>query len=598
MTQETIAENLVKTFHNVVSAEGDRPFLWSKKNGSYQAHSWIEVERDVALVANALFALGLSVGDRVLLVSENRPEWFISDMAVLTAGGITVPAYTTNTINDHRFLLDHSGASIAICSSGTPAQRLLQALEGHGSLKALLFMDDIGVRPELPFPVLTWTEVAELGRQGPGIDRSDEIGQDDLACFIYTSGTGGQPKGVMLSHGNILANVRGARELLKLVDVGDKDVFLSFLPLSHSYEHTAGQFFPMAVGAQIYYAESVESLSRNLAEARPTILPCVPRLYEVLRAKILAGVQRQGGLQEKLFNRTLLLGSKHYLTNGRLNPMETVLNLVLDRLVRRKVQERFGGRLKAMVSGGAPLNHEVGMFFVSLGLPVLQGYGQTEASPVISANVPGKARIDSVGPPLDGVELKIADDGEILIRGANVMKGYWRDEEATASAIVDGWLHTGDVGEFDDQGRLRITDRKKDIIVNSGGDNISPQRVEGIALLETEIGQILVYGDRRPYLVALVVADKDYSAEFAKRHGLENTPAVLRENEEFRDLMANAMKRVNAGLSNIERIRRYHLMPTPFTVDNGMMTPTLKLRRPIIINRFQETIENLYNTGK
>ena len=598
VSSDAIADNLVKTFHNVVANEGDRPFLWAKKDGAYASMSWNEVARDVSVIANALYALGLEKDDRVLLVSENRPEWFISDVAVLKAGGITVPAYTTNTVDGHSFLLEHSGAVIAICSSRSLANRLIPAIERTGGLKALLFLDEIEDRPRLEIPVLTWRETLELGRDSRSIDRSDELGKDDLACFIYTSGTGGQPKGVMLSHGNILANVRGARELLKLVHVGEQDVFLSFLPLSHSYEHTAGQFFPMSVGAQIYYAEGVEALSGNLVEARPTVLPCVPRLYEVLRARIMAGVKREGGMKAKLFNMALELGKQNYETGGRLSPGKFILHRVLDRIVRKKVRERFGGRLKAMVSGGAPLNFEVGLFFQALGLPVLQGYGQTEASPVISANVPGRASIETVGPPLAGVEVRIADDGEILVRGENVMKGYWRDDEATAATIIDGWLHTGDIGDIDLHGRLRITDRKKDIIVNSGGDNISPQRVEGIVMLEPEIGQILVYGDKRPYLVALVVADREISHAFARQHGLENDPAILREYPEFRDMVALAMKRANANLSTIERIRRYHLMHEPFTVDNGMMTPTLKLRRPIIIERLSETIEDLYKSGK
>ncbi|MEZ5826080.1 MAG: AMP-dependent synthetase/ligase [Geminicoccaceae bacterium] len=598
MSSDALAENLVATFHNVVAVEKDRPFLWAKKDGAYRSMSWNEVARDVTLVASALHALGLERGDRVLLVAENRPEWFISDLAVLQAGGITVPAYTTNTVNDHAFLIEHSGATIAICSSQALAKRLVPAIKRTDTIKALIFFEEFEDRPDMGFPVVNWKEMLELGQDSRMVDKSRDLRKDDLACFIYTSGTGGQPKGVMLSHGNILANIRGARELLKMVNVGDKDVFLSFLPLSHSYEHTAGQFFPMSVGAQIYYAEGVETLSNNLVEARPTILPCVPRLYEVLRARIMAGVKRQGGMKEKLFDMAVELGRQYYEKEGRISFGKLIAHKALDPLVRKKVQERFGGRLKAMVSGGAPLNYEVGLFFHALGLPVLQGYGQTEASPVISANVPGRSKIETVGPALAGVEVKIADDGEILVRGENVMKGYWKDEEATAAAISGGWLHTGDIGELDDAGRLRITDRKKDLIVNSGGDNISPQRVEGIVLLEPEIGQILVYGDKRPYLVALVVADKDVSQAFARKHKLENNPAVLREHPDFREMIALAMKRANTHLSTIERIRRYHLMNEPFTVDNGMMTPTLKLRRPIIIERLSQTIENLYTSGK
>ena len=598
MRDDLLGKNLLETFHNVAAQEGDRPFLWAKIEGEYRPWSWRRVGEEVAGIANALAAKGLEKGDRVLLVSENRPEWCIADLAIMTAGGITVPAYTTNTTADHAFLLGHSDATMAICSNRSLAEKLAPALKDRPETKALIHFDAIGDIEGFRGETLSWSEALALGSSSPTVDVRDQLSGDDLACFIYTSGTGGQPKGVMLSHANIIANVKGARALLKLVNVGDQDIFLSFLPLSHSYEHTAGQFFPMAVGAQIYYADGVDSLSANLLEARPTILPCVPRLYEVLRMKILSGVRRQGGMKAKLFNHALELGSRRYQADGKLPLHLWPLDKVLDLLVREKVKERFGGRLKAMVSGGAPLNYEVGLFFMSLGLPVLQGYGQTEAAPVISANVPGQSRIDTVGPPLAGVELRIADDGEILIRGDNVMRGYWRDEAATEAAIVDGWLHTGDIGEIDSENRLKITDRKKDLIVNSGGDNVSPQRVEGIFLLEPEIAQIFVFGDRRPYLVALVVVHAETIKAYARKNGLEADVTILRDDKGFRKLVADAIEKANAKLSAIERVRRYEIMSEPFSVENSMMTPTLKLRRPFIIERFGERLEKLYSGGK
>jgi long-chain acyl-CoA synthetase len=335
-------------------------------------------------------------------------------------------------------------------------------------------MEPVEDASSAPNFALDWAQALALGAESSMVDHGSTLGRDDLACFIYTSGTGGQPKGVMLSHGNIMANIRGVWALLERIGMGE-EVFLSFLPLSHAYEHTAGQFLPIALGAQIYYAEGVETLTTNMLEARPTIMTCVPRLYEVLRHKIVAAIERQNGIQARLFHLAVDLGRRRY-RDGRLPLPLALVDRLLDPLVRAQVKARFGGRLKALISGGAPLNVDIGLFFTALGLPVLQGYGQTEAAPVVSVNLPDRPKLDTVGPPLDGVEVKIAEDGEILIRGDLVMRGYWKDEEATAQVLRDGWLHTGDIGEIDADGYIKITDRKKDIIVNSGGDNIAPAR--------------------------------------------------------------------------------------------------------------------------
>lgn len=578
---------LLSTFTDMAKKRGEQPFLWAKLDGSYQPWSWVRIQHEINLIAAALAELGIKRGDRVVLVAENRPEWLICDLAILQAGAITVPAYITNTASDHRHIIDHSEATAAICSTPLLAKRMAEATGPSAQLSTLLVMEpcDSGA---LPLRVVAdWQAILEIGRSAPAIDYAAEIQGTDTACFVYTSGTGGQPKGVMLSHRNILANVAGALELLKTINAGPDDVFLSFLPLSHAYEHTAGQFLPMSVGAQIYYAEGIESLATNLVEAKPTVLPCVPRLYEVLRQKIITGVNRGGGLKVKLFNLALSLGTERY-NKGTLAPHKTVLNLALDLLVRRKVQARFGGRLKAMVSGGAPLNQEVGLFFVALGLPVLQGYGQTEAAPLISANIPSHSKIDTVGPPLPGVEVCIAKDGEILVRGNNVMQGYWKEPEATAEVLRDGWLHTGDIGHLDADGFLTITDRKKDIIVNSGGDNIAPQRIEGTLLVSAAISQALVIGDKRPFLTALLVPDMDYM----KRQGSEQSAAL--DSDLIGREIESAIKSINADFSPIERIRRFHVIQEPFTIDNGLMTPTLKLRRRIILEQYADIIAALY----
>jgi long-chain acyl-CoA synthetase len=397
----------------------------------------------------------------------------------------------------------------------------------------------------------------------------------------------------MLSHGNVLSNVKGAFGVVETLGL-DEEVFLSFLPLSHAYEHTAGQFLPVAVGAEIYYAEGVETLATNLLEARPTIMACVPRFYEVMRLRITNAVARQGGVKAKLFHKAVELGSRAYESPGAVSLPERLCHQALDRLVRDKVRARFGGRIKALVSGGAPLNYDVGLFFTALGLPVFQGYGQTECAPVISVNLPGNVRLHTVGPPIDGIEVRIAPDGEILVRGDSVMQGYWRDEAGTAAILRDGWLHTGDVGLIDKEGFLQITDRKKDIIVNSGGDNVAPQRIEGIFGLQREIGQVIVYGDRRPHLVALIVPHADFARAYARQHGLPDGLETLVKDEGFQKTMSESVRRANQGLSVIERVRRVHLMAEPFTIENGLMTPTMKLKRQEIYRAHRELFESLY----
>ena len=595
MPSPDLGANLVTMFERSAAKGGERPFLWAKTDGVYRPWSWRRTQDEARLVARCLAAQGIAPGERVLILAENRPEWCAADLAILIAGGVAVPAYTTSTSDDLAYLLSHAEVAAVICSGPALAKRLLPAVAQSPAVRFLLFMEAEACG-EAPVPTLTWADALARGAVAPPIECASGLRGDDLACFIYTSGTGGRPKGVMLTHANILANLRGAWGLLERIGLG-QEVFLSFLPLSHAYEHTAGQFLPIAMGAEIYYAEGADTLSTNLVEARPTILTCVPRLYEVLRQRIVNGVQRQGGISQKLFNLALELGQRRYRTGG-LPPHLAAVDLLLDRLVRRKVRERFGGRLKAMVSGGAPLSFEVGLFFHALGLPVLQGYGQTEASPVISANLPGKAKLDTVGPPLDGVELEIAADGEILVRGDLVMRGYWKDEAATAHALQDGWLHTGDIGELDADRYLKITDRKKDMIVNSGGDNVAPARVEGILLLEPEIGQALIYGDRRPHLVALIVPHQEFTRSFARANKCAPDLAELGRNAAFKAAIGEAVRRANNALSPIERVRRFEVMPEAFSVENGFMTPTLKLRRHLIVQAYKELLEGLYGPGK
>jgi len=572
--------NLAAMFFDQVGRLGDRPFLWAKRGGDYQPLSWGDTAARVTTLARGLLAQGVTKGDRVVLVSENRPAWLVADIAIMSIGAITAPAYTTNTSNDHLHILSDSGARGAIVSNRRLADQLLPAALKSPDLDFVIAMDPPELSPEANFRLLHLDDVIEHGQQGHDniVELAAQAEPDDTACIIYTSGTGGLPKGVMLSHRNILSNCEGAIDRLQELGLGN-EVFLSFLPLSHSYEHMAGQFFPMTIGAEIYYAQGAETLAANMQEARPTIMTAVPRLYETLHQRITLGVRKAGGLKEKMFNAALDLGARRHQDPGGLGLVDSIKDSLLDKLVRDKVRGRFGGRLKAMVSGGAPLNPGIGLFFTALGLRILQGYGQTETSPSVSVNTPGDMKLHTVGPPLKGVEVKIAEDGEILVRGDLVMQGYWNNEEATRDTIRDGWVHTGDIGLIDEDGHLQITDRKKDIIVNSGGDNISPQRVESILTIEPEIAQAMVYGDKHSHLVAVLVPDADWLA------GLDGEPESA---------LTTVLEKVNQSLSNIETVRRFILADEPFTTENELLTPTMKIRRHKIKEIYGETLETLY----
>ena len=593
------AQNLPLLFFAQAERLAAEPFLWRKQEEQWLSQSWLEASKAVKILSRGLRALGVSGGDRVGLVSENRPEWLIADLAIMSAGAVTVPAYTTNTVDDHVHVLQDSGAKVVVVSNANLAERVIPAAKIAG-VNTVVTIDELDGSSAHGVQVLSLRAVQDRASTVPD-DVETEASKShrgDPACIIYTSGTGGLPKGVVLSHGAIICNCMGAEELLKsLPGYGeDTEVFLSFLPLSHSYEHTAGQFLPLSIGAQIYYAEGVERLVQNMAEVRPTIMTAVPRLYETIHSRIVRGIEQAGGLRAKMFNSALELGRRKYEAPNQMGFGARALDSLLDRLVRSKVQNRFGGQLKAFVSGGAPLNYEIGLFFQSLGLRILQGYGQTEAGPVISCNPPDHVKIHSVGPPLRGVDVRIAEDGEILVKGELVMLGYWNNEEATSETVKEGWLHTGDVGIVDDDGYLQITDRKKDIIVNSGGDNLSPQRVEGMLTVEPEINQTMVYGDKRPHLVAVVVADPDFAEEWATSRGCANDAEALATNEEFKSAIGNAVARVNENLSVIERVRHFIIAAEPFTIENEMMTATLKIRRHVIQRVYGEALEALYGS--
>ena len=587
--------NLATMFFDVAEDFSQKPFLWAKENGEYVSRSYSEVASQVLSLADSLHLSGVKKGDRVVVVAENRPEWVVADLAIISIGGITVPAYTTNTAEDHLYILEHSEANIAIVSGDKLAPRLTDAMNKSATCKTIISIEDLSTQIEPRLKHLNWSNLVSP-KDKLKINASQEaanLKRDDIACFIYTSGTGGNPKGVMLTHGSILANCSSAYDLLTEFGLGD-EIFLSLLPLSHSYEHTCGLYFPISIGAQIYYSEGPDKVAQNLQEASPTIMTAVPRLYEALHDRIQRGVHQSGGFKERLFNLTLELGRKEKVEKQSLNFSEKLQNKVVDFAVRSKVSQRFGGRLKAFVSGGAALNPDIGNFFLSLGVNILQGYGQTEASPIISCNRPGNIRIETVGPALTEVEIKIADDGEILVRGELVMKGYWKDPKATEDAIRDGWLHTGDIGVLEEDGSLRITDRKKDIIVNSGGDNIAPARVEGVITVEPEFLQAMVYGDKKPYLVGVVVPSLAFIEEWCKGEGDKITLSDLSGDKDFNSAVQGVMSRVNSRLSQIEKVRHIIVADEPFTTENGLMTPTLKIKRHKILQNYKQKLESLY----
>jgi long-chain acyl-CoA synthetase len=593
-------QNLPALLFEQAAARPDAPLLWARRDKTWQPLTRREVAEQVRALAAGLRGLGLDPGERVVLVAENRPEFLIADLAVMTAGGVTVPAYTTNTEADHVHVLDDSEAAIAIASTADLAKRLLPAAARCETCRHAVTIEPVtGHEHETPVLHL-WAEVLDQGRAklaaaGNGYGPfGPEPGRDDLATLIYTSGTGGLPKGVMLTHGNILANCASIHPLLDEVGVAaDQEVFLSFLPLSHAYERTAGQFFPLTIGAEIYYSRGVEHLATEMGEVRPTIMTAVPRLFELLNQRIQAGLRKQPRWRQRLFARAETLGRRR-LAGRRLDPLAWIQDRLLERMVRAKVRGRFGGRLKGMVSGGAALSPELGRTFIALGLRVIQGYGQTEAAPIIAFNPPSRVKMDTVGKALPGVTVALAPDNELLVKGPNVMKGYWNLPEHTAGTIRDGWLYTGDLARIDDEGYIAITDRKKDIVVLSGGDTLSPARVENALTRQPEVAQAMVYGDKRPHLVALIVPDEDFAREWAAAEGLPPDLASLARESAFHARLDAVLRRVNQQVNQMERVRRFTIAPEPFSVDNEMLTPTLKIRRHKIREAYGEALDALY----
>ena len=540
-----------------------------------EIYTWSETRSYSLKLAKYLNEKNVNKGDRVLIVSENRPEWLIVDLAILFNGAIAVPNYTTYTINDFAFTINDCKPVGLIVSNDQLLNTVLEACKKiNYKFNFIIYLNQN--KFEAAQNIINFSDIKKNSIDEEVVlsffkDKNKDLLRIDPACIIYTSGTQGTPKGVILSHGGILKNCEGALEFLDFIK-NSRSTFLTWLPLSHSYEHTV-QFVQLTLGAKIFYSESLDKLMSNLKIAKPTIMTAVPRFYTNLVNKIKINLQNQSHLKKIIFQKTLQLGEKKVL-GIQMSFFEKIINFILDLIVRKKIKNQFGGKIKAFISGGGPLDYNVGLFLNSLGLPTLQGYGLTEASPVVSCNPINKIKIDTVGKIFKDVSVNIASDGEILVKGENLMLGYWNNQIETEKIIKNGWLYTGDIGEIDNEGYLKITDRKKDIIVNAGGDNIAPSKIENLLANYPEIIQSYIYGDKKNYLVALIVVSKEL--------------------EDRKNKIRIIIDKVNQELSIIEKIKKFIIIDDPFTIENQMLTPTMKIRRHQVKKVFGDQLEKLY----
>ena len=562
------------------------PCQWRRTHGKYVPITYMEVATRIRRVASGLIRQQVKEGDRIAILMENRPEWAVIDYAILSVGAVTVPLYCTYRPQDMAYVINDAGVSMAFVSGGNLLRHLLQAAEECPKLRHIISLEEAAQDNPLVRSLQTLEEHELLEDELKA--RMARLDRDTLATLVYTSGTTGNPKGVMLSHGNILANLDAVPEV---VELNRDEVFLSFLPLAHALERMAGHFLPYSFGISVAFAERPDTVAKNLGEACPTIMITVPRMLEVVRNRILAQVNKQSSWKKKLFYTYLDLAGRK-----RMSIFQRWMYRLLDRKVGHAIRQRFGGRLRMLISGGAPLSVEVGSFFSALGIPVVEGYGLTESAPLLTVNPPDAPRLGSVGKAVYGVTLRLAEDGEILARGANIMQGYWKQPKATRAAVdKEGWLHTGDIGYISDDGYLFITDRKKDLIVNSGGENIAPQRIESLLNGDVMIDQAVIYGDQKPYLVALIVPNEDAVRAWAADEGLPETDwAHLCASAVVRKMLQTRINGLLKDLNPFEQIRRIYLLDTPLTIDNGMLTPTMKVKRRKVYEAYAEALESLY----
>ncbi len=567
----------------------DKTLFGYKEEGEWQSLSWDNTAKILENLASGLKEIGVKKNDKISIIADNSYKWCIIDLAIISLGGITVPGYTTSNEEEISYLLSHSETStIFINSKLLPiVEKILPTLN---KIKHVVCVDELKTTKKIKFKKLlyTYSELIKIGsknknKQNLLRESIKKIKKDDVTCIIYTSGTSSQPKGVMLTHASILSNIVGANELVKEIKVKDHR-FLSIIPLSHAYEHTAGFFLPIYIGAEIYFNDNRDQIVSDLLSVKPTLMTAVPRLYEVLYKKINNQLATQNKVTQKLFYKTVALGTKTF-KGFNLSLIEKVENLILEKIVRKKLHRKFGGNLQAFISGGAALNEQVGLFFQSLGINILQGYGQTECSPLISCNPINKIKIDTVGVPIKGLKVKLSKEKEILVRGNSLMKGYWKDKNNTDKVIINGWLHTGDLGFIDDEGYIKISGRINEMIVNSGGENIAPVPIENLLLAYDEIEQAMIYGHNKPFLIALLVPNENLL------NSNSNNVQIL--TTQFQGIIND----INKDLSPTRRIRKFIILEKYFTIDNNMLTPTLKIKRHKIFSNYYNEIQKLYNNS-
>ena len=559
--------NLLELFFERYKLQDKNSIFLTPLNNNQRSFTWEETKNNILKLSKEISNINQK-GDRCLLISENRPEWMISDLSIMLSGSITVPAYTTYVEKDYEYIINDCQPKVLIVSNQDQFSKIENILKNNTSIKKIISFEDLKIDKD---KYLNFNNL-NLGNNASNSPLSIiDITRKDPACIIYTSGTQGNPKGVILSHGGILNNCEGAMEILEPI-VSKNSRFLTWLPLSHSYEH-AVQFVQICVGAKVFYAESIEKLIKNMNDCKPHIMTAVPRFYQNLYQKINSAFNKATGLKKKLISKMLQIGKKK-INKQPLSLTDNFFDFILEMVVRKKIKSQFGGNLKAFVSGGGPLDKDVGTFLNAIGLPTLQGYGLTETSPVVSCNPFHDIRVETVGPPFKGNEVKIAQDGEILVKGENVMLGYWNNKEETDKVLKDGWLHTGDIGLFEND-YLKITDRKKDILVTPGGDNISPLKIENELVNSELIDQAIVYGDNKPYLVSMLVLSEE------KKN--------INEEE-----IQKEIEKINKNLTKVEKIKKFFISEEKFSIENGMQTPTMKLKRYKVIKKFKNKFEDLY----
>ena len=561
----------------------DKKLFGFKKGGEWHHVSWNKASDLVQNLSVGLHEIGVKKNDKISIIAENSYKWCVTDLAIISLGAITVPGYTTSNEDEIFYLLSHSESSVVFVNSKLllTIEKILPKLD---KIKQIICIDEVE-SSKLNKNILTFDSLIDAGSESSKRatfkkDTLHKIKEDDVVSIIYTSGTSSKPKGVMLTHKSIISNILGANELVKEIEVKDHK-FLSIIPLSHAYEHTAGFFLPILIGAEIYFNENRDQIVNDLLSVKPTLMTAVPRLYEVLHKKINIQLSTQSKITQKLFYKTIELGTKKF-QKFDFNFKEKLQDFVLDRLVRKKIQKKFGGNLKAFISGGAALNEQVGLFFQSLGINILQGYGQTECSPLISCNPINNIKIKSVGPVIKGIDVKLSKENEILVKGDSLMKGYWKDKKNTNKTIIDGWLHTGDLGSLDEDGYLKISGRINEMIVNSGGENIAPVPIENLLISYDEIEQALVYGHNRPFLISILVPNE--SLLVANKNNVNNLKTDFQ----------NIINIVNQQLSQNKKIRKFILSDKFFSIENSQLTPTLKMKRHVISTFYKNEIESLY----